>query len=135
MSSDLQFSVGMSRYELTDFEYRVVEPLSRKNPRGVPRVDDRRVLNGIFGVLRSGSPWRDLPVKLIVTPGQTHVIKAAVELLSNIPPKTDRKAPICFSPWLYQQLNLVECVFNSAVANDPGGHWAIQILLQDLNAL
>ena len=29
--------------------------------RGVPRVDDRRVLNGIFGVLRSGAPWRDLP--------------------------------------------------------------------------
>jgi transposase len=28
--------------------------------RGVPRVDDRRVLNGIFWVLRSGAPWRDL---------------------------------------------------------------------------
>jgi transposase len=30
-------------------------------PRGIPRVDDRRVLNGIFWVLRSGAPWRDLP--------------------------------------------------------------------------
>ena len=29
--------------------------------RGVPRVDDRRVLNGIFWVLRSGAPWADLP--------------------------------------------------------------------------
>src|ERR1700752_2485791 len=29
--------------------------------RGVPSVDDRRVLNGIFRVLRSGAPWRDLP--------------------------------------------------------------------------
>jgi len=29
--------------------------------RGVPRVDDRRVLNGIFYQLRSGSPWADLP--------------------------------------------------------------------------
>jgi len=29
--------------------------------RGVPRVDDRRVLNGIFWILRSGAPWRDLP--------------------------------------------------------------------------
>ena len=28
---------------------------------GVPRVDDRRVLNGIFWILRSGAPWRDLP--------------------------------------------------------------------------
>jgi transposase len=30
--------------------------------RGVPRVDDRRVLNGIFWVLRSGAPWRDPPI-------------------------------------------------------------------------
>jgi Putative transposase of IS4/5 family (DUF4096) len=26
-----------------------------------PRVDDRRVLNGIFWVLRSGAPWHDMP--------------------------------------------------------------------------
>ena len=51
----------MSRYELTDFERRVIEPLLPNKPRGVPRVDDRRVLNGIFWVLRSGAPWRDLP--------------------------------------------------------------------------
>lgn len=51
----------MSRYDLTDFEWRVIEPLLPNKPRGVPRVDDRRVLNGIFWVLRSGSPWRDLP--------------------------------------------------------------------------
>jgi transposase len=30
-------------------------------PRGVPRVNDRRVLNGIFWILRSGAPRRDLP--------------------------------------------------------------------------
>ena len=29
--------------------------------RGVLRVDDRRVLNGILWILRSGAPWRDLP--------------------------------------------------------------------------
>ena len=27
-------------------------------------MDDRRVLNGIFWVLRSGAPWRDLPRSL-----------------------------------------------------------------------
>src|SRR3954454_2773372 len=26
-----------------------------------PRTDDRKVLNGIFFILRTGSPWRDLP--------------------------------------------------------------------------
>ena len=51
----------MSRHDLTDFEWRVIEPLLPNKPRGVPRVDDRRVLNGIFWVLRSGAPWRDLP--------------------------------------------------------------------------
>ena len=30
-------------------------------PRGVPRVDDRRVLNGIFWRLRTGAPWADIP--------------------------------------------------------------------------
>jgi transposase len=34
---------------------------AQSKPRGVPRVNDRRVLNGIFWVLRSGAPWRDLP--------------------------------------------------------------------------
>lgn len=46
---------------MTEFEWRVIEPLLPNKPRGVPRVDDRRVLNGIFWILRSGSPWRDLP--------------------------------------------------------------------------
>ena len=36
-------------------------PMLPNKPRGVPRVNDRRVLNGIFWVLRSGAPWRDLP--------------------------------------------------------------------------
>ena len=30
-------------------------------PRGAPRVDDRRVLNGIFEVLRTGALWLALP--------------------------------------------------------------------------
>ena len=51
----------MARYDLTDFEWKTIEPLLPNKPRGVPRVDDRRVLNGIFWVLRSGAPWADLP--------------------------------------------------------------------------
>lgn len=49
------------RYDLTDFEWGVIEPLLPRKSRGVPRVDDRRMLNGIFWVLRSGAPWADLP--------------------------------------------------------------------------
>ena len=51
----------MSQDDLTDLEQRVIKPLLPNKPLGVPRVDDRRVLNGIFWVLRSGAPWCDLP--------------------------------------------------------------------------
>ena len=49
------------RYALTDDEWTAIKPMLPNKPRGVPRVNDRRVLNGIFWVLRSGAPWRDLP--------------------------------------------------------------------------
>jgi transposase len=51
----------MRGYELSDFEWGEMAPLLPNKPRGVPRVDDRRVLNGIFWVLRTGAPWRALP--------------------------------------------------------------------------
>jgi transposase len=51
----------MARFDLTDFEWSVIEPVLPNNPRGVPRVDDRRVLNGIFWRLRTGASWADIP--------------------------------------------------------------------------
>jgi transposase len=49
------------RHALSDAEWKIIEPILPNKQRGVPRVNDRRVLNGIFWVLRSGAPWRDLP--------------------------------------------------------------------------
>ena len=49
------------RYELTDFEWMIIEPLLPNKPRGVPSVDDRKVLNGIFWRLRAGTPWCEIP--------------------------------------------------------------------------
>jgi transposase len=49
------------RYELSDDEWATIRPMLPDKARGVRRVDDRRVLIGIFWVLRSGAPWRDLP--------------------------------------------------------------------------
>ena len=40
------------RYELSDYEWSVIRPMLPNKPRGIPRVDDRRILNGIFWVLR-----------------------------------------------------------------------------------
>jgi transposase len=34
-------------YDLTDFQWSLIEPLLPNKPRGVPRVDDRRVINGL----------------------------------------------------------------------------------------
>jgi transposase len=213
------------RYELSDCEWSVIGPMLPNKPRGIPRVDDRRVLNGIFWVLRSGAPWRDLPdiygprttcynrfvrwrragvwdrimealaaahdaavqmidtsvvrvhqhgaciaenreqhmgrsrggltskvhavvdakglpVCLGLTPGEAHDNRLCPVLLAglrpqtmlladrgydadwiracvnhkrawaNIPPKQNRKDPICFSPYLYRARNLVERFFN-----------------------
>ena len=52
----------MARFDLSDQEWAIIAPLLPNKPRGVARVDDRRVLNGIFYVLRTRSPLRDLPV-------------------------------------------------------------------------
>src|SRR3974390_1845275 len=51
----------MASFDLTYFEWSVIAPLLPNKPRGVARVDDRRVLNGIFWRLRSGAPWADIP--------------------------------------------------------------------------
>jgi transposase len=48
------------RYELSDSEWAAIKPFLPNKSPGVRRVNDRRVLNGIFWVLRSGAPWRDV---------------------------------------------------------------------------
>ena len=51
----------MTRFDLSDDEWAVIEPLLPKKGRGPARKNDRTVLNGIFYILRTGAPWRDLP--------------------------------------------------------------------------
>jgi transposase len=85
---------------------------------------------------------KGLPIRLALTPGQAYDGESAMELLNalpenamvladkaydanairemingqgawaNIPPKSNRKDPICFSPYLYKARNLVERFFN-----------------------
>ena len=49
------------RYDLTDFEWSVIEPLLPMDRRGPKPKNNRQILNGMFYILRTGSPWRDLP--------------------------------------------------------------------------
>ena len=51
----------IARFDMTEQEWRTIKPLLPNKSRGVPRVDDQRVLNGIFYRLRTGIPRRDLP--------------------------------------------------------------------------
>jgi transposase len=51
----------VARYELSDAEWKIIAPLLRDKSRGLNRVDDLRVLNGIFWRLRFGAPWAGNP--------------------------------------------------------------------------
>jgi transposase len=46
---------------LSDEAWSLIEPMLPSNQPGARRVDDRRVLSGIFHVLQSGCRWRDCP--------------------------------------------------------------------------
>ena len=46
---------------LSEEQFARLQPLLPTDTRGVPRVDDRRVISGIVHVLQSGCRWRDAP--------------------------------------------------------------------------
>ena len=46
---------------LSDAQFAKIEPFLPRDTRGVPRVDDRRVISGIIHVLKSGCRWIDTP--------------------------------------------------------------------------
>jgi len=48
---------------LSEEQFSKIKPLLPGKPRGVPRVDDRKVLSGIIFCLQCGSRWSDIPVE------------------------------------------------------------------------
>ena len=50
-----------NHFWLSDRQFAQLRPLLPRKVRGVPRVDDRRVISGIIHVLQSGCRWRDAP--------------------------------------------------------------------------
>jgi transposase len=54
----------LRRHALTDDQWRQIAPLlpPRAGP-GRPPKDHRLVIDGILWILRTGAPWRDLPVR------------------------------------------------------------------------
>lgn len=103
------------RYELSDYERTAIKPMLPNKPRGVPRVDDCRVLNGGFWVLRSGAPWRDLPENYgPYTTCYNHFVRVGK---AGIWDQIFHRSAIegsqfAFVPHLYRARNFVERFFN-----------------------
>ncbi|MEO1985269.1 MAG: IS5 family transposase [Martelella sp.] len=93
------------RFDLTDFEWAVIEPLLPNNSRGVPRVDDRRVFacismtppvkrgaNRSMGRSRGGLTTKiharvdaeGLPIDLRLSEGQPADCRYAEDLLARL---------------------------------------------------
>jgi transposase len=55
------------RWELTDEQWEIVEPIlrprRREDNRGRPWHDTRAVLNGVLWILGSGAQWAEMPAK------------------------------------------------------------------------
>ena len=50
------------RYELTEKQWELIKDLLPDNQgRGRPWADHRKLINGMFWILNSGAPWRDMP--------------------------------------------------------------------------
>ena len=48
---------------LSEEQFNKIKPLLPNKPRGVPRVDDRRVISGIIFCLKRGYRWSDVPAE------------------------------------------------------------------------
>ena len=56
----------MSRHDITDDKWQIISPLlskRRKDRRGRKAKDDRLIFNGVLWIMKTGCPWRDLPLE------------------------------------------------------------------------
>jgi hypothetical protein len=76
---------GLTSSDLNNLEWRAIEPLLPR-PRGIKRVDDRRVLNGIL--------WRDAGVWSRIVQAVTNARDGRIELIDAamacVPPSHQR---------------------------------------------
>ena len=94
----------MSRGDLTDSEWRILDPLlPNRGERGPAIADKRRTVNGILWVLRTGAPWRDMPERYgnwnsvfvrFTRWSKLGVWDAAFETLASLGPPADKEHAI-----------------------------------------
>ncbi|MER6124613.1 transposase [Streptomyces sp. NPDC001795] len=51
------------RHELAYHERELLAPLIRRATTGRPRLQDRKIINGVVHKIRTGLSWRDLPAR------------------------------------------------------------------------
>ena len=71
----------MARFDLTDEEWTIIGPLLPAQGRGPDRKDDRKVLNGIFYILRTGAP---LSAALCLPAGQRMAVSSRTLWSKNL---------------------------------------------------
>jgi transposase len=51
------------RFELSDEQWSVIAPFlpAERGRKARPSISNRRMVNAMFWILRTGAPWRDLP--------------------------------------------------------------------------
>ena len=87
----------MMRYELSDYEWTAIKPMLPNKPRGVRRVNDRRVLKASFGScvqVRHGAtcqkPTVPAPPVTIVSFGGGRLASGTRSWISLLPIMTQR---------------------------------------------
>ncbi|MBN2530442.1 MAG: transposase [Deltaproteobacteria bacterium] len=74
----------MTRLVMNDHQWDNVSRLIPKSEKGGrPPIPRRKIMNGIFRILRTGAPWRDLPKEFGAW--QTVICSIPAVLLSHGP--------------------------------------------------
>ena len=62
-TGDMNMSTTIHRHDVSDDIWSVLEPNlpGQKGQWGRVADDNRRFINAVFWILRTGAPWRDLP--------------------------------------------------------------------------
>src|SRR5438477_385469 len=110
--------MNRDHFWLNDRQFGRLAPHLPTDPRGKPRVDDRRVTSGQVADCIAADELLDRLLTAEILHGgkgyDSNAVRRKIEskgVVPNIPPKTNRRWKNCFSPWLYRHRNAIERMF------------------------
>ncbi|QIK05827.1 transposase [Streptomyces sp. ID38640] len=104
----------------------MLTPLIPRAVTGRPRVDDRRVINGMIYKIRTGLPWRDLPDRYgpwqtVYTRLRRYALNGVfTQVLQQIQAQADEAGDI---DWLVQIHSTIVRAHQHAAATGRKGGW------------